>query len=194
MLEWGDIDEEKRTLKVTKNMVRVDGKNLVQRTTKTESGRRTIPLNGRAMEAVQHLKTQAIPGCPYVFATQIGKHLSYRNLMATMENACEATGVQHRGQLKAWALNLFSSEHKRDPVSPRVIVCVGAFGHDEGRPVAALEGVLADFLDAARDGDAGDAYAAFVTAMLQPLFVTATFGWPVCFTPVSILCSSPFGA
>jgi len=34
-LEWGDIDEEKRTLKVTKNMVRVDGKNLVQRTTKT---------------------------------------------------------------------------------------------------------------------------------------------------------------
>ena len=34
-LEWGDIDEEKRTLKVTKNMVRVDGKNIVQRTTKT---------------------------------------------------------------------------------------------------------------------------------------------------------------
>ena len=34
-LEWGDIDEEKRTLKVTKNMIRVDGKNLVQRTTKT---------------------------------------------------------------------------------------------------------------------------------------------------------------
>ena len=28
-LEWSDIDEEKRTLKVTKNMIRVDGKNLV---------------------------------------------------------------------------------------------------------------------------------------------------------------------
>ena len=48
-LEWGDIDEEKRTLKVTKNMVRVDGKNTVQRTTKTESGKRTIPLNSRAI-------------------------------------------------------------------------------------------------------------------------------------------------
>ena len=96
-LEWGDIDEEKRTLKVTKNMVRVDGKNLVQRTTKTESGRRTIPLNGRAMEAVQHLKAQQVPGCPYVFATQTGKHLSYRNLLATMETACEAAGVEHRG-------------------------------------------------------------------------------------------------
>ena len=96
-LEWSDIDEEKRTLKVTKNMVRVDGKNTVQRTTKTESGKRTIPLNGRAMEAVQYLKAQAVPGCPYVFTTQTGKHLSYRNLLATMETACEAAGVEHRG-------------------------------------------------------------------------------------------------
>jgi integrase len=96
-LEWGDIDEEKRTLKVTKNMVRVDGKNLVQRTTKTESGRRTIPLNSRAMEAIQNLKAQQIAGCPYVFATRTGKHLSYRNLLTTMETACEAAGVEHRG-------------------------------------------------------------------------------------------------
>jgi len=96
-LEWGDIDEEKRTLKVTKNMVRVDGKNLVQRTTKTESGRRTIPLNSRALEAIQHLKAQQVEGCSYVFATQTGRHLSYRNLLATMEKACEAAGVEHRG-------------------------------------------------------------------------------------------------
>ena len=96
-LEWGDIDEDKRTLKVTKNMVRVDGKNTVQRTTKTESGRRTIPLNSRALEAVQHLKKQAVPGCPFVFATQTGKYLSYSNLLATMEKACETAGVEHWG-------------------------------------------------------------------------------------------------
>ncbi len=96
-LEWGDIDEEKRTLKVTKNMVRVDGKNTVQRTTKTESGKRTIPLNGRAMEAVRYLKEQRTVGCPFVFATQTGKYLSYRNLLAVMEKACEAAGVEHRG-------------------------------------------------------------------------------------------------
>ena len=96
-LEWGDIDEEKRTLKVTKNMVRVDGKNTVQRTTKTASGKRTIPLNSRALEAIQHLKAQQVAGCPYVFATQTGKHLSYRNLLATMEKACEAAEVEHRG-------------------------------------------------------------------------------------------------
>ena len=96
-LEWGDIDEEKRTLKVNKNLVRVDGKNMVQRTTKTASGKRTVPLNSRALEAIQYLKTQQVPGCPYVFATQTGKHLSYRNLLATMEKACEAAGVEHRG-------------------------------------------------------------------------------------------------
>ena len=71
-LEWDDIDEEMRTLKVTKNMIRVVGKHLVQRTTKTESARRTIPLNARAMEAVHHLKALRIVGCPYVFATQNG--------------------------------------------------------------------------------------------------------------------------
>ena len=110
-LEWSDIDEEKRTLKVTKNMVRADGKNLVQRATKTASGKRTIPLNSRALEAIQNLKTQQVAGCPYVFATQTGKHLSYRNLLATMEKACEAAGVEHRGLhalRHSFASNLFA--------------------------------------------------------------------------------------
>ena len=96
-LEWSDIDEDRRLLKVSKNMVRVDGKNLVQRTTKTASGKRTIPLNARAMEAVYHLKEQAAHGCTFVFATQSGIHLSYRNLLATMEKACEVACVEHRG-------------------------------------------------------------------------------------------------
>ena len=96
-LDWSDIDEKMRTQKVNKNVVCVDGRHLVQRTTKTASGKRTIPLNARAMEAVQRLKAQAVFGCPYVFATQTGRHLSYRNLLATLENACESAGVEHRG-------------------------------------------------------------------------------------------------
>ncbi len=36
-------------------------------------------------------------GCPYVFATQTGEHVSYRHLLTTMERACEAAGVEHRG-------------------------------------------------------------------------------------------------
>ena len=96
-LDWSDIDEERRLLKVSKNMVRVDGKNLVQRATKTASGKRTVPLNSRALEAIQHLKAQQVEGCPFVFATQTGEHVSYRHLLATMEKACEAAGVEHRG-------------------------------------------------------------------------------------------------
>ena len=32
-----------------------------------------------------------------MLATQTGKYLSYRNLLAMMEKACEAAGVEHRG-------------------------------------------------------------------------------------------------
>ena len=49
------------------------------------------------MEAVRHLKEQRIVSCLFVFATQTGKYLSYRNLQATMEKACEAAGVEQRG-------------------------------------------------------------------------------------------------
>ena len=52
---------------------------------------------GRATEAVRHLKEQRTIGRPYVFATQSDRHLSCRNLLATMEKACEAAGVEHRG-------------------------------------------------------------------------------------------------
>jgi integrase len=110
-LEWSDIDEEKRLLKVCKNLVRVDGQNLVQRTTKTASGKRTIPLNARAIEAVQHLKAQQVEGCPFVFATQTGEHVGYRHLLETMEKACESTGVEHRGLhalRHSFASNLFA--------------------------------------------------------------------------------------
>ena len=100
-LEWNNIDEEKRILKVTKNMVRENGKNLVQRTTKTASGKRMIPLNARAVEAVQHLKTQAVSGCHSVFATHTGEHVSCRHLLTTMETACDAVGVEHWGCMRS---------------------------------------------------------------------------------------------
>ena len=76
----------------------------VQRTTKTASEKRTVPFNSRAIEAVQLLKEQTVRGCPYVFATQNGKHMSYRNLPAMMDKACEAAEVEHREAARAPAL------------------------------------------------------------------------------------------
>ena len=35
------------------------------------------------METIQNLKAQQVEGCAFVFATQTGRHLSYRNLLAT---------------------------------------------------------------------------------------------------------------
>lgn len=64
-------------------------------------GRTTIPLNSRAMKALRRLKAQRIAGCPIVFATQTGKHLSYRNLPATMEKACETAGVKRAACTRA---------------------------------------------------------------------------------------------
>ena len=43
------------------------------------------------------MKEHAVVGCPYVFATQTGKYLSYRNPLAMTEKAFEAAGVEHRG-------------------------------------------------------------------------------------------------
>ncbi|MGI6238930.1 MAG: tyrosine-type recombinase/integrase [Christensenellales bacterium] len=96
-LEWCDIDRENRTLKVHKNLVRVNGGNIVQFTTKTDAGSRTIPLNAVAMEAVARLHEQAVHGCPFVFATRTGRHVNYRNLLETMKRACKSAGIEHRG-------------------------------------------------------------------------------------------------
>jgi len=46
---------------------------------------------------IQHLKERRTVGCPFVFATQTGKYLSYRNPLAMTEKACEAADVEHRG-------------------------------------------------------------------------------------------------
>jgi site-specific recombinase XerD len=63
------------------------------------------------MEAVQHLRGQEVPGCPFMLATQTGKNLSYRNLLDVMEKACETAGVEHRGLhalRHSFASNLFA--------------------------------------------------------------------------------------
>ena len=49
------------------------------------------------MEAVQHMKAQAVPGCPFIFATQTREHVSYRYLLKTMVLASKVAGVEKRG-------------------------------------------------------------------------------------------------
>lgn len=69
-LDWTDVDFEAKTLSVSKNAVMVrlrdkEGKStghqeqVIQPTPKTKSSNRTIPLNTKAMDALQHLKEYA---------------------------------------------------------------------------------------------------------------------------------------
>ena len=109
-LEWGDIDEETDTTREQKHSPS-GREERGPRATKTESGKRTIPLNSKAMEANRHLRMQQVLGCPYVYATQAGEHVGYRHLLTTMANACEAAGVEHRGLhalRHSFASNLYS--------------------------------------------------------------------------------------
>lgn len=62
---------------------------------------------------VPHHKSQQVPGCPYVLATQTGKYLSYRNLLAMMGKACEAAEGEHRG-LHALRHSFASNLYARD--------------------------------------------------------------------------------
>ena len=48
-----------------------------------------------------------------MFATQTGEHVSYRHLLAMMEKACEAAGVEHRG-LHALRHSFASNLYARD--------------------------------------------------------------------------------
>ena len=64
-LKWSDIDFSKRTVTVSKNLTRIkereQGKSIHKRMnyvkgTKTESGKRVVPLNSKAVEALKHLQ------------------------------------------------------------------------------------------------------------------------------------------
>ena len=49
------------------------------------------------MGIIRRFKMQQAIGYPYGFAKQTGEHVGYRHPLTTMENACEAAGVEHRG-------------------------------------------------------------------------------------------------
>ena len=65
-LQWSDIDFEQKTVTVSKNLTRIkereQSKDVHKRThvvkgTKTESGKRVVPLNSKAVAALKHLQT-----------------------------------------------------------------------------------------------------------------------------------------
>jgi integrase len=105
-LQWSDINFEKKTLSVTKNLIRIknrDGKGnkyklIIQDQPKTTKSRRVLPLNAAAIAALEDLKTT--PGYKprgFIIHTDNGSAMEPRNFEATLGLMCKAAGIREVG-------------------------------------------------------------------------------------------------
>jgi integrase len=90
-LKWSDYSEEKREIRISRNIVRIKG-GLKEQSTKTKHGNRTVPLNQNAADALPKKRRGE-----YVFASMNGEALSPRNVQRTLDIICEKAGIEKRG-------------------------------------------------------------------------------------------------
>jgi integrase len=90
-LKWSDCNEEKREIRLSRNIVRVKG-GLKEQSTKTKHGNRSVPLNQNAVDALPKKRRGE-----YVFASMNGEALSPRNVQRTLDIICEKAGIEKRG-------------------------------------------------------------------------------------------------
>jgi integrase len=118
-LTWNDIDFDKKRVSVTKNLSRVKDysdktarkyKFLVQ-TPKSRAARRTIPLNDKAISALNHIKSIAKQNdCGIVFCTANGKYVdpgNYSELFSSVCNKMGFYGYSVHSLRHTFATNLF---------------------------------------------------------------------------------------
>ncbi len=105
-LKWSDISFEKKCLSVTKNLITVKNREktgshyklIVQDKPKTEKGKRLLPLNAAALEALEDLRT--VPGFDpegFVIHTKTGNPVMPRTLEQSLENMCRVAGIRRVG-------------------------------------------------------------------------------------------------
>ena len=105
-LKWADINFEKKTLSVTKNLITVKNREktgpkyklIIQEKPKTEKSKRLLPLNKSALAALEDLKTA--PGYNpggFVIHTKNGTPVMPRTFEQTLELMCRAAGIRKIG-------------------------------------------------------------------------------------------------
>lgn len=107
-LTWNDIDIENRMIYVNKNIVSIVNRNndgsqpgtiaVVQKSTKTRSGQRSIPMSAKALEAIEELKA-VNGGHEYVLATSSGKAMSIRAFEKMFHGCQSRAGIEPHGTL-----------------------------------------------------------------------------------------------
>lgn len=105
-LRWTDVDWNKKTISITKNIITVKNRTstgnayklILQDTPKTNKSRRVIPLNKAAINALNDLKEQ--PGYNprgFIIHTAEGKAFGPRNYEQQLGNMCKAAGIRKVG-------------------------------------------------------------------------------------------------
>lgn len=104
-LQYKHIDLENRTLKIEQTFVRIkdeekgDYKTILQKTTKSESGTRTVPLCDKAIVAIKKHMGINYNGNEeeFVFASNVGKPLSYRNFNRSINSVYKKAEIDASG-------------------------------------------------------------------------------------------------
>ncbi len=105
-LQWSDVNWNKNTICVTKNLIRVKNRSgkgkkyklILQEKPKTEKSKRIVPLNKAALAALEDLK--AAPGnkpVGFIIHSKYGGPVLPRTIEQTLENMCAAVGIRKIG-------------------------------------------------------------------------------------------------
>lgn len=104
-LMWEDIDFQNNTLTVRRTLEQVKNRDkgengnsyiLIEGTTKTQAGERTISLNQTAINALRELQ-KINGGFTYVLSNAKGKPINPRNLNRAHDCILERAGIEHLG-------------------------------------------------------------------------------------------------
>ncbi len=103
-LRWEDVDFVAGTVKIENTRIQVDGK-VIEKTTKTEKSRRTLPLTpaitvalkrAKAIQAAEKLEIgTAYDSGKYVVSDEIGRPVDPSRTSHEWHRVCDAAGVRH---------------------------------------------------------------------------------------------------
>lgn len=103
-LTWDDVDFEGKTVNVNKNISKVNDydenaekktKTIIS-TTKTESGKREIPLSAAALACVKRQKENCKVDSPFVFCSGTGTPLQKRNIYRAFKAILEKAKIESK--------------------------------------------------------------------------------------------------
>jgi len=129
-LTWDDIDLENKLIYVSKNVVNVKNRDVsddseprfisvVQKSTKTKSGRRAVPVSQKAESALMSLK-ELNGEHKYVLSTSTGRPVSIRSLEKMFHGCQNRAGVEPHGTLHSLR-HTFASRLLENGVDVKVV-------------------------------------------------------------------------